>query len=599
MTALGSNKFSVKLIGEVKDGGLAKRLEDSVEALGDNLRVLSLIEVTKPAGKETQIWFLTYPRQALSKTEGTSTGTGDAKTDPKTAIGMWIEAFKHTHPGSEIDLAGNNRLLLSGTHEQVVEMKRQLTLIDTPYPQVQLSLWAVQVSGSDRCIAERTAWIQERIRTTRDRMNQVKALFKDKVRWDCEPGKCSGRRHDIDIQAKKAGLRLDARSSLSLNEALILFLVGERSQDAVAALQKETRNFQNGWALADAEELKEARDCVTLSAPAVPTSTPFPRLAALVAQSPVAHYQDFQDFLAALDKFRDPSDSNAPGNLSRKGAAVDRELKDAMDAFSEDMNELLFTPLMAELRNLAVPRCGDDGVTLVGQSRIVVTSTQRSFLEAQMSSSVETTRPRPFGQALLDKAKGLATPAATPSAIDTAIGALSNSQTFVLAAALLEEPQPTFTELAPGISISVRPTVLPDGGAARLLIDARFGVGTSALNADPARTDVWAQAPPSAIASHHMTTDAAIEAFDLFNLSSFSIQTMAPRRPIYVPILARIPIIGPMFQFPRSPKVTRHESLILANTVILPRSVELQRFYSEDTVSPLAAQAREASDAPK
>ncbi len=124
-------------------------------------------------------------------------------------------------------------------------------------------------------------------------------------------------------------------------------------------------------------------------------------------------------------------------------------------------------------------------------------------------------------------------------------------------------------------------------------------VGTSALNADPARTDVWAQAPPSAIASHHMTTDAAIEAFDLFNLSSFSIQTMAPQRPIYVPILARIPIIGPMFQFSRSPKVTRHESLILANTVILPRSVELQRFYSEDTVSPLAAQAREASDAPK
>jgi hypothetical protein len=138
--------------------------------------------------------------------------------------------------------------------------------------------------------------------------------------------------------------------------------------------------------------------------------------------------------------------------------------------------------------------------------------------------------------------------------------------------------------VAPGIGISVRPTVLPDGSAARLTIDARFGV-TSSVATQP--NDVFVQGTPSGISRHDVRTDAAINAFDLFDISSFDVQSVSPQAPFFVPILGRLPIIGPAFQWPRHPKVTHHSSLILVNAVILPRSLDLLRLYGDEPREPL------------
>jgi hypothetical protein len=127
----------------------------------------------------------------------------------------------------------------------------------------------------------------------------------------------------------------------------------------------------------------------------------------------------------------------------------------------------------------------------------------------------------------------------------------------------------------------VRPTVLPDGGSARLTIDARFGVNSTPLST-AARTDVWAQAPPDGITSHNVKTDAVVSAFDLFDISSFSVATSHPQTPFYIPILGRLPILGPAFQIPRHNKEAHFESIVLVNTVILPRSLELHRFYGRE-----------------
>lgn len=165
-----------------------------------------------------------------------------------------------------------------------------------------------------------------------------------------------------------------------------------------------------------------------------------------------------------------------------------------------------------------------------------------------------------------------------------ATAAVPQAKVGQLATVLLSEPEPRYSQVAPGIAVHVRPTVLPDGSAARLKIDARFGVATSDYNPSQQKPDdQWVQPPPPGISSHRVRTDAAVSAFDLFDISSFSVDTVVPQSPFFVPILSRLPVIGHVFEIPRKNQSTRHESIVLVNTVILPRAMALAGFYVGDT----------------
>jgi hypothetical protein len=227
-------------------------------------------------------------------------------------------------------------------------------------------------------------------------------------------------------------------------------------------------------------------------------------------------------------------------------------------------------------------------VALVGRTRIVVTSGLEAGLAPEMASFVESGRPRPFGKELMDMAFPAGSSAgASGSGLSGSAGVLaglSGAQALGLAAILSADTEPAYSKVAPGIALSVRPTVLPDGGSARVTVDARFGVASTPL--DQSRQDIWRSAPPAGIASDTVHTDAAVSAFDLFNISSFSVSVSHPQTPFYIPILGRLPVIGPAFQIPRRDRETRFESLVLVNTVILPRSIELQRFYGREIDPP-------------
>lgn len=77
-----------------------------------------------------------------------------------------------------------------------------------------------------------------------------------------------------------------------------------------------------------------------------------------------------------------------------------------------------------------------------------------------------------------------------------------------------------------------------------------------------------------------MITDTVISAHDLFDLSSLTFATSSPMSPAYVPVLGRLPVIGPAFQFPRKNREVYHSSIVFVNAAILPRSVDLaSRFF--------------------
>lgn len=496
---------------------------------------------------------------------------------------------------------GYGRLLLHGTPAQNLLAKRAIAAIDIAWPQVQLNMWAIQVSGRDdqavsreiKCIRDRILWTRDAITKLR---NHLGALLSRSRSLRCEPtGDLATR-----VQSWREG-------PMSLNEMLIyLLLLGPEDQKWVIDGLRDFVDRKLGQL--SSSDLR----CAASSTPdragmerprrgAAETSAAFSRLQdALAMPGSAGLCNAFQQFADTRVQVRALS-SQAPAkecdtvataascsqlteeprlwaDLARSRNRVDRALRNLMDAYSTDMQELLFDPLLESVRQTERTSRDDDGIALVGRSRLVVTSGMETDLAPEMASYVDTTRPKPFGTDLLSAAFPAKSSAASAAGLERIVGGIPQVQAALLAAAMLSDTEPRYVKVAPGIGIDVRPSVLPDESEARLTIDARFGVDTQELSSTP-RSDLWAQPPPATIQSHHVTTDATVSVFDLFDLSSFSVDTVTPQAPFYVPILGRLPILGQAFQIPRRNKTVRHESILLVNTVVLPRSTLLTDPY--------------------
>lgn len=560
---LPDSRFAVILKGEVEDEQDQKEVLRRAEAIASpNVEVHSRLTLRHPAipregvEEETDLWPLTFIRSRVSST-GTASAHLPGFGSPDN-IDVLVDAYNRIYgsPGRPpaVQRAGANRLLLHGPRETVTEIKRSLALVDAPWPQVQMNLWAIQVSGSASEVSKRIQEISEEVRKTHDRMIEVQRALAGIATEPEDRENTEVLRGHFEL----AGIDIDPDGPLSLNESLVLLILRPNRQEKVARL----RRIVSGWPGIDAAE------------------PPFHRLErALATETCETDWRGFEDFRDALASFKnDRRSADAPQKLVRTGAMIDRMLKAVMDAFAADMDEIFLDPLLERIQKLA-PADRDDGIALVGKSRIVVTSGLEAGLTPEMASFVETTRPKPFGRELLD----LAFPAGESggealTGADRILASLPKEQAVLLAAALLGEAEPTYSKVAPGIAIHARPTVLPDGGSARLTIDARFGVASEPQDPE-GREDTWAQKPPAGISSHHIRTDAAVSAFDLFEISSFSVAASHPQAPFYIPILGRLPWIGPAFQIPRRNKEVHFESLVLVNTVILPRALQLNRFY--------------------
>lgn len=555
----------------------AEKIAAGVATIRDRIFVKSPAEPETPDPEVTDFWVLTYIRSRVSPVAGS--GAAPSASSAPDNVDTLVAALDSVYGPLSVQRAGMGRLMLHGSGRQVLAIKRFLSLLDAPWPQVQMNVWAVQVSGAPADVSARMRAIGDQIGAVRDEIADVqRALARIVVRQD-DPADAEHWKGLAPFFAM-ANIELSEKRSLSLNESLLLLTLHPRRAQKLKALREYVRNHCAEWtrALGPGPATARKHGCED------PQSMPFRRLNDLLAGGYDMDLESFLEFGQAAycftDKARWPYRPDAPRRLMRTGATVDRILKSVMDAFAADMNDLFFDPLLDRIQRQGTGGRKSDGVALVGRTRIVVTSGLEAGLAPEMASFVESGRPRPFGKELLAGADEL-----TGSA--KALAGLSGAQALGLAALLSSDAEPAYTKVAPGIALSVRPTVLPDGGAARVTVDARFGVASTPLDQD--RQDVWRAAPPAGIAGDNVHTDAAVSAFDLFDISSFSMSVSHPRTPFYIPILGRLPLIGPAFQIPRRDQETLFESLILVNTVILPRSIELQRFYGRETDPPPVA----------
>src|SRR5262249_55344411 len=84
----------------------------------------------------------------------------------------------------------------------------------------------------------------------------------------------------------------------------------------------------------------------------------------------------------------------------------------------------------------------------------------------------------------------------------TALGALTPLQALAVKALFAAEPDTVYNRVAPGISLGVRPTVLRDGGSARLQINLVTNADVDPTT-DPRKTG----APVDRIRGHSLETD--------------------------------------------------------------------------------------------
>lgn len=569
--------------------------------------------------------------------------------------------------------AARQKLILHGPESLRLELKRQLTILDGPPPQVQLDVFAIQMAGKREHLGEVLLHASTEVKVAQQKMQRWQGLLNVVV---ASLASSPGAYLDADIMQALSALKFDTNPNrrLSLLEMMVfLGAANEQGRKFVfnhSALDSPGDNWpnfknalgirMNGQVLDETfltnsvkmdhaviyaflKDLlstqaaggnlviqpwagrlkvtygKNKRDLsnqgvyspqINLS-PTSPSTSP-PTAPAIPAR---------ENFKAFIDKLDQPEANKAllqasPGQLRRSAAAVDRLFKSGVDAFTLDIKEGILEQLLRNLNNpknsTGKPLHNRGGVSLIGKTRLVVSNGLETSLKPELASFVETTRPQTFGTDFLDTAfpssrsgggststtttttqKNNGTPEADTETTVTrgkgntftdltgAAGLLAglNPVQAVLLAGALQQPTPTFTKVAPGIDIAFRPTVMPDNGSARLQVDLKIGVKTEKVNPQDNEPLDWA--PADAVQSHNVSTDAIIDSLDLFDISSFAVSSSHPRPPGYIPILGNLPLIGKAFQWRRKDVQLDHHSMILVNTVILPRSMDIANFYGE------------------
>lgn len=666
-TAVLSGNLGVGAESEAKSAAVAQRAAKLVPLVVNN--VVSLVlphpqpkapstpqeiaaaeEAKIAAENVTAIWTRTFTSNPVTSTkpgsEAASGGTGSSSTSRATELAATLNKL---HGGDDknvlITAHGPSTFYLRGPRSKVVDLKRDLLKIDAIWPQVQLDLWTVQVSGSPQTIAKEATRIRERFDNARSAMQMAQSLLGDAAQnpqfFDRSDPLLTDSEDDQTGWLERIGFDPNCNRPLSLTEALIFLglqtaLVDPATGTPLREGNGKTRffqgqgqawhNFEQPQTLARIFVLKQlqqkladkfndphnkallrglGRGFKDRAGQADPQKL-LPTLLAVYSSNPVSDRAGIKQFALATFDFRNKTGGVAQqeSNIARlraAAAASDRLLKAATDAFAADMQNMFLKPIFDE----EAKRSGNSnsGTALTGQARLVVTSRVETGIAPIVTSYVDTTRPKPLGKEFLNDILGTGggapastAPASTASAstgaaapsTSSASGAaglgtlfthLSNPQLLLLGA-VLNQPEPEITKVAPGVAINVRPTVLPDGGSARLQLDFNFGVQSTVENPVTTGDGRRKSVPADGIISNHVATDITVSAFDLFNVSSFSIESSHPRSR-YLPVIGSIPIVGELIKKPRKNKVTRHESIVLVNTTILPRILDLAHFYGD------------------
>ncbi len=298
------------------------------------------------------------------------------------------------------------------------------------------------------------------------------------------------------------------------------------------------------------------------------------------------------------------ADENESGTVVRsKSFIIDLMIQQISNAIQEDMKELFQDPLMGWTRGVLLEGGGSiRGINYAGHISVATSNREPVTLAGIASSTRKVTtyslpgskkatdsKTTPTDGATTPPAGGASTPPAG-GATDTkdksepksGLGSLVTnsfagkvSPQLELLFNVLESRQEQYYTIAPGISFGARPTVMADGSTAFLQLQLM-------LTADATDTgDKKLASNFDTIKMTPLATKVQVSSFDLFPVSSFSMQTATKGDPRWeIPGLSSIPIIGNIFRGPSGTERRQQEVVMFISAAIVPRAIDLTSRYS-------------------
>jgi hypothetical protein len=475
------------------------------------------------------------------------------------------------------------------------ELKRLVTLVDSPRPEISLNAWSVRVSGN------RQDDVDGKAKEVRDKVFQYNQNLQDALRrawlyldkprndqsgwsrpfttyvlgnFDYNSGSpvCSHHRSDGSLESLAYGYCLGYERAFSKTMQpsimnMIGILAGLKKPDIDGFIFKLEAEHRPDVAGGPCDQRDEAifdrkavgfecfRDQLWKSLTS-DEMVPLARLRVAMADY-LFQYKFSYEYFHDLDSY----------DYGKSAQRLDAELDPLLVAFNHD--------LMVYLRKIqsgircdpkeSKSKCGEPkGYAESGIVTVRTIGGTDSSVSTQTQSSFKTT-PAPPVQDFLNQLENV--PGTLPGVISKN---LAPNPADALVAFLNTGKSSTVT-LGRDLNLTVSPSTLPGAGSAELKITMESKDEGSPQQVSPDGKTKNDDA--DRVAVHSVTTNVRVESLKLFEISTLSAELSRWRDPF--PLFPPFPYVKPLIKIPLKPSRAYHQSFAIVTATILPTAADL------------------------
>jgi hypothetical protein len=263
----------------------------------------------------------------------------------------------------------------------------------------------------------------------------------------------------------------------------------------------------------------------------------------------------------------------------------DSMLSPIIEAINLDLEDFFVKPTLHRIKEI-VGRDRNVEYAEVGKTSLAGLNGVPSTVKSLNINSLDEPTPLRLNQLIEDSAKLNADtdklfPTLSKIPIVSGANALSANSALSVIAALSKEEERWRTISSNGINLVITPTVLRDRTTALLDVNLSRGMPDKESVAISANNPLR---PTSQTSIVSLKTKVQVNVWDLFALSSLNNQTTITGRrwnvpivgPIWEGIFGDIPVVGNLLSPKRPPVNIQHQTIMLANTLIVPTARGLE-----------------------
>jgi hypothetical protein len=469
------------------------------------------------------------------------------------------------------------------------ELKRFISLIDLPRPQIALQVWSYQMSSKDPGeVSKAFGIVRTAVADYNDRMTNALQAGWDNLVAKVETQKDNffddGFKSYVVEDYKSCGRRdlycLGYPNAFSLSKPsltkILLFLAA--AKDPLRA----------GMDVVDAMEKLQPNTTTASTSTATPYCPPLPVTG--VHGAGIANLGHFRaqlcellnvnkrnvlraailDFLFQYKLTIQYPHDFVPYDLQRTAQTLDSLLTPVVDAFNRDLEDFIESMERGSAWPKTAPRSGKAGFSSRGLIKVASLSGKQAAVSGKTSNFFDITTPMTLAELL---AKNELFKNAFPAPIIPEKAAMLAGIIANIAA-----QQQILAEIQRGMSLTITPTALDTASSAELNIDLEAGEDSASPNVTGGKTD-----PLDRVTKHHVNDIVRVESLKLFEISTFSLLVRHPQPDGAVPGLSQIweaifgfiPRFGHIFRWHRDPLETDNRSLAIVNALIVPTAMDL------------------------